>query len=86
MTSQTLTRFENRDEAQQLALSERAGNEDVGLERTELLIMQESGPTRFTDTRNYNDQRSQQNDSNAEDPDDEEIAEVISSVLLFANI
>ncbi len=71
-----------RDEAQQLTLSERAGNEDGGLERTELLTMQGSGPTRCAGMLNHIDQRSQQNDSDDEDSGDEEI----SYVILFTNI
>jgi hypothetical protein len=70
-----------RDEAQQLTLSERAGNEDVGLERTELLTMHGAGPTRFTGMLNH-----KQNEEDAGDPDDEEIAVAISYVILFTNI
>jgi hypothetical protein len=62
-----------RDEAQQLTLSERAGNEDGGLERTELLMMPGDGPTRFTGMLNHKD---------SETEDDEEI----SYVILFTNI
>jgi hypothetical protein len=60
-----------RDEAQQLTLSERARNEDVGLERTELLTMHGAGPTRFTGMLYH------KNEESAGDSDDEEISHVI---------
>ncbi len=68
-----------RDEAQQLTLSERAGNEDVGLERTELLTMHGAGPTRCTGMLNH------KNEESAEDSDDEEISYVIL-VYQYMNI
>ena len=77
--------FQIRDEAQQFTLSERAGNAsmvDDGLERTELPIMQGFGPARSAGMLNHNDQRWQQNDSDAEDPGNLEIAEAMSYVIL----